>query len=162
MVRAICAAAGFTLAPWEPDNGIDFSIRRLSGRLRRGPVLDVQVKSSRTMKLAGDDWRYELDEQAFQDLSRTDSQGPPAYLFLVRVPKIQHEYMPSGMPGTSFKAKTYWHSLEGMDDGVPHKRSRTISVPCEQVLTVESLIELYNKACQGFTPTVPGQMRGGV
>ncbi|MDA1387693.1 MULTISPECIES: DUF4365 domain-containing protein [Glycomyces] len=163
MVAAFCASAGYSFTAWEPDNGIDYSIRKFGGPFRRGPVLDVQVKSTFDLNRVGDQWKYRLDERAFQDLSAVDYQGPPALLFVVKVPEDRHQYVlpPSG-DSTGFRAPILWVSLEGTDDGVPRKETRTISIPCTNILTAEVLDAQYEKAAQGFTPIVPRQTGGGL
>jgi hypothetical protein len=122
----------------------------------------VQVKSTTDLTRAGDHWKYELNERTFQDLSTVDYQGPPALLFVVKVPKDRDQYvLPLPEDHIGFRTPILWISLEGMGDGTPRKRSRTISIPCTNILTAEVLDEQYGKAAQGFT-RLPRQTGGGL
>ncbi|WP_112133733.1 DUF4365 domain-containing protein [Glycomyces dulcitolivorans] len=161
-VEALCIAAGLNLAKFKRDDGTDYMIRRSGAKRRTAPYLDVQVKSCSVLREVGDFWRYDLDARAFEDLSMVDYQGPPAYLFLVRVPKSQSRYTVAAETGLHLRAATYWLSLEGENDGVRRSTTRTVSVPRANLLTADALAELFDRAAKGLAPTVSEQPRGGI
>ncbi|MDN3243421.1 DUF4365 domain-containing protein [Glycomyces tritici] len=148
VVRAFCIAAGFNLARYDVDDGIDFVITKRDRKHRRAPCIEVQVKSCSTLVERNGCWPYALDADAFEQLSDEDPVGPPQYLLLVRVPPDSEKFADPTDSGPGFNAPIYWMSLKGMGDGRRNTSSRTISVPRANLLTQEVLIKLFEEAAE--------------
>ncbi len=154
-IRALASAAGLLVFQYDLDRvGIDLGFR-FPGRPGglASPAMEVQVKTSAKPKMIGDEWRYDgLTEQQFNWLAGPD-YTVPRYLFLLPVPGDRKDYARFEPGGMTLRHLAYYLSLEDeapITDPSPARR-RTVRVPVGNVLTVRSLLCLFEPVPVGVT-----------
>ena len=95
--------------------------------------------------MVGDEWHYDgLTEQQFNWLAGTD-YTVPRYLFMLPVPSDHREYARFESGGMTLRHLAYYRSLEDEQqimDPSPTRR-RKVRVPVSNVLTIRSLLRLF-------------------
>ncbi|QIK06151.1 DUF4365 domain-containing protein [Streptomyces sp. ID38640] len=148
-VAAIAAAAGFQVAVPYPDIGKDLIL----GRDHEDPDLDVQIALQVKTRRVG---QFEPTEGGFK-ISLTIDQFKrlrgrrqvPCFLVLVVVPPEPANYIHVQERALTLHHSAYWVSLEHQP--LPHQQGRksvTVTVPRENLLTVDALREFFDRACE--------------
>jgi hypothetical protein len=146
-IRALASAAGLLVFQYDLDRvGIDLGFRfpGQPGGLT-SPAIEVQVKTSSKPNMIGDEWHYDgLTEQQFNWLAGPD-YTVPRYLFLLPVPIDRKEYARFEPGGMTLRHLAYYLSLEDEPPitGPSPTRRRKVRVPVGNVLTVRSLLRLF-------------------
>ncbi|MEV6356923.1 DUF4365 domain-containing protein [Streptomyces hydrogenans] len=148
-MAAIAAAAGFQVAVPYPDIGKDMIL----GRDHEDPELDVQialqVKTRRIGEIAltGSGIGITLPIDQFKRLR--GRRQVPCYLVIVLVPRDPAEYISVGVPELILKHSAYWVSLEDRPLPIQQgQKSVTVTVPRENLLTIDALHEFFHRACE--------------
>jgi uncharacterized protein DUF4365 len=143
-IQVLAAAAGLGATKKQPDcTGVDFEIS--ATRLVRDdyPQIEVQVKSWSTPKGAGAQWAYRgLTEKRFNAIAG-DNWRIPRLLFVVIVPD-GGGYAEADDRVLKLSHAAYWVSLRHASK-IPQPRCDRkiqVSVPKQNLLTVDTLIEL--------------------
>lgn len=146
-IRALASAAGLLVFQYDLDRvGIDLGFRfpGQPGGLT-SPAIEVQVKTSSKPNMIADELLYDgLTEQQFNWLAGPD-YTVPRYLFLLPVPIDHKEYARFEPGGMTLRHLAYYLSLEDeppITDPSPSRR-RKVRVPVGNVLTVRSLLRLF-------------------
>ncbi|MGW4678376.1 DUF4365 domain-containing protein [Micromonospora taraxaci] len=147
-VRGLACAAGLTTSTKSLDvDGTDIQIS-IPGRRGsfRYPAIEAQVKSWSTPNSDGDHFRYPLSLHNYTDLVGTVGIDLPLprYLFLVIVPPEKDGYTLASHDCLHFHHAAYWVSLmdETPASELTVKSSKTVYVPRDNLLTVETLVNL--------------------
>lgn len=150
-VTAIAHTSGLNLERSEFDYGIDgtFSSVRIRGnrRVSTGIKLDFQLKASTNVVIEGDYIKYNLEAKNYNDLV-DEEVGTPRILLLYKLPKEREHWMDISENQTTLKNCAFWCSLKG-EDSTCNVSSKSIRIPRNQILTVESLKELMEKVKEG-------------
>jgi hypothetical protein len=146
-IRALASAAGLLVFQYDLDRvGIDLGFRfpGKPGDLA-SPAIEVQVKTCTKPNLVDDELHFDgLTERQFNWLAGRD-YTVPRYLFLLPVPRERKEYARFESGGMTLQYLAYYVSLEDearIADPSPTRR-RNIRVPISNVLTVRSLLGLF-------------------
>jgi hypothetical protein len=146
-IRALASAAGLLVFTYDLDRvGIDLGFR-FPGRPGglASPAIEVQVKTCSKPTMSGDELLYDgLTEQQFNWLAGPD-YTVPRYLFLLPVPNDSKEYARFEPGGMTLQHLAYYLSLETeppVADPSPTRR-RKVRVPVGNVLTIRSLLRLF-------------------
>jgi hypothetical protein len=111
----------------------------------RYPKIEVQVKT--WSQPHGDDlaWRYPLRVKNFNNLAG-DGFALPRFLFLVIVPDGQPGWTEVSSDNFVLRQAVYWESFLYHDPlpDRPPESTHTVSVPYENLLTIESLLTLFD------------------
>lgn len=123
--------------------GIDLHITSTTEVRDDYPLIRVQVKSWSTPQGNDDAWRYRgLTEKQFNFLAGT--RTVPTFLFLVMVPSDIRNYALADHQLLRLSHAAYWRSLADepkIPDPSPDRKV-TVTVPRQNLLTIESLIAL--------------------
>lgn len=147
-IRALAAAAGLVTTVPAPDiECVDLIIRAPSKR-RRGPQLDVQVKTHvHVIPRPGEmHFSYPLDVNSYQQLREPSENGVPHILMVVLVP-LQPEWVAQMADHIKLFRRAYWISLAGQPN-TTNSETISVHVPTAQVLGVESLTALMEQVAQ--------------
>lgn len=146
-VRVLAAAAGLTVAVPDPDyDGVDFFLGYPGARgTKYRPGIDVQVKSWRSPEGTATHWRYRLTAGHFNELA--GYFDTPRFLFLVVVPNDLGLYAAADPDCLRLRHAGYWTSLQDVEPmwHLPSDKKVSVSVPKENLLTVESLLTLMTR-----------------
>lgn len=145
-IKALATRAGFATSVPEPDrDSVDLRIH--AGGPRR-PNLDFQVKA--TVDLGGPRAgfrRFRLSVKNYDDL-RIPTRVP-RFLMVLDLPKDESQWMTVTAEELVLRRCAYWLSLqEGHDEGVDQKKV-TVRIPERQILDVETLQALMERARRG-------------
>ncbi|MET9953426.1 DUF4365 domain-containing protein [Streptomyces sp. NPDC006339] len=148
-VAAIAAAAGFQVAVPYPDIGKDLIL----GRDHEDPELDVQialqVKTRRVDQIETADAGLRITLSIDQFKRLRGRRQVPCYLVVVVVPADPAAYISVDVPALTLKHSAYWLSLENRSLPVQQgQKSVTVTVPRENLLTVDALHEFFHRACE--------------
>ncbi|RSM86074.1 DUF4365 domain-containing protein [Kibdelosporangium aridum] len=147
-VRALASAAGLLVYQHDLDqDGVDLGFR-LPGRSTgvASPCIEAQIKSwSRgEIKHGVSEWYFNgLNEAQFNRIAGDDFTVP-RFLFLVRVPPDNVDYVEFTTEGMLLRHLAYYCSLR-LESPIAHpdkKRKRPVRVPVANVLTTRSLLNL--------------------
>jgi len=146
-IKAIAAATGCTVldSTRSLDNaGIDLSIKS-PGIIDEmpNPGIDVQVKCTSRDILRKDEIRFSLPIKNYNEL-RKPGRLIPLILVVVLVPREIDRWITFSEEETMLRAKAYWISLKNRES-VKNTKSITVSIPGENLLTVESLKEILKQ-----------------
>jgi hypothetical protein len=154
-VRVVAAAAGFTVSKPEPDiAGIDFEVKGTKEVRDDFPRIEVQVKSWSAPSGSEDAWHYRgLTETQFNVLA--GKRTVPVFLFLVVVPPDVMQYADASEHVLRLSHAAYWVSLESKTKIAEPIADRhvQVTVPRQQLLTVESLTSLCESSVKEHAPS---------
>ncbi|MER5363270.1 DUF4365 domain-containing protein [Streptomyces sp. NPDC002785] len=143
-VRALATAANLNVSNSRDRLGIDWELTFPGrGGTRRYPQIQEQVKCWNRPKDTGDSWRYPLRVHNYNLLSGRDFYVP-RFLLLVVVPEDAGEWVEAPHEGLLLRHAAYWacfHDNELTDR--PKDSSLTVSVPKANLLTTETLHDLF-------------------
>jgi hypothetical protein len=147
-VAAIAAAAGFQVAVPYPDIGKDLIL----GRDNEDPELDVQialqVKSRRVGDFATSDAGFKIALAVDQFKRLRGRRQVPCYLVMVVVPSEPRDYIRQSSDALILRHSAYWLSLEHHLPVQGDQKTVTVTVPRDNLLTVDVLHEFFNRACE--------------
>ncbi|MFF3956317.1 DUF4365 domain-containing protein [Streptomyces sp. NPDC001890] len=147
-VAAIAAAAGFQVAVPYPDIGKDMIL----GRDHEDPELDVQIALQVKTRRMGDldltdGLKITLTIDQFKRLR--GRRQVPCYLVVVLVPQDPATYIRVSELELVLWHSAYWVSLEDRPLPIQQgQKSVTVTVPRENLLTVDALHEFFHRACE--------------
>lgn len=147
-VAAIAAAAGFQVAVPYPDIGKDMIL----GRDHEDPELDVQIALQVKTRRIGDldvtdGLKITLTIDQFKRLR--GRRQVPCYLVVVLVPQDPVAYIRVSERELILWHSAYWVSLEDRPLPIQQgQKSVTVTVPRENLLTVDALHEFFHRACE--------------
>lgn len=142
---AIASVAGCATSERRPDDdSIDWT---LSCRLPRRPKLDVQMKTWTGDNRSSNIMHYPLKRKNYEDLRVTDVLAP-RILVLVTLPEKVDDWIDLSSEMLVLRRCAYWASLAGSPPS-ENETSVTVSVPRENVLTVEGLQMLMQRINDG-------------
>ncbi|MEU8524539.1 DUF4365 domain-containing protein [Streptomyces sp. NPDC048629] len=148
-VAAIAAAAGFQVAVPYPDIGKDLIL----GRDHEDPELDVQIALQVKTRRVGDftstagGFKISLSADRFNRLR--GRRQVPCYLVMVIVPEEPADYIEVRGRALTLRHSAYWVSLEHHRLPIQQgQKSVTVTVPRENLLTIEALHEFFHRACE--------------
>lgn len=157
--NTLAVAAGVVASPLSGGDdieGIDFyaSLPR-DVRGRRYPMIGVQVKTTASPKLSMTRSVFKfrgLDEVGFNDLAG-DGFQIPRFLVVVVVPPNDSEYARATTEALQLRYAAYWLSLADRELVAHPRRDRkvTVDVPRQNLLTVESLLRMFEPATSEAT-----------
>lgn len=153
-VAAIAAAAGFQVAIPYPDIGKDLIL----GRDHEAPELDVQialqVKSRRMSELKTAETGFKISLPIEQYKRLRGRRQVPCYLVMVVVPPNPREYVRVGELALTLYHSAYWVSLEHHPLPIQQgQKSVTVTVPRDNLLTVDILHHFFDRACEEVSVT---------
>lgn len=146
-VYVLASAAGLTVARANRDTtGEDF-ILTYPGRMggMAGPRICVQVKSwsRQRARWSGGNWKFAMRAGHYNALA-DENASLPNYLFLVIVPSETSEYATSHQGQLVLQHAAYWVAFEDKQPVNRAPKSQvSLDVPAENLLTVESLVQLF-------------------
>ncbi|MEV8056148.1 DUF4365 domain-containing protein [Streptomyces antimycoticus] len=147
LVWALSCAAGLNPGRRSLDvDGVDIQIG-FPGRVQtmRYPIIEAQVKSCCNPSYVGDCFSYPIPVKNYNDLIGQVGLDLPTrrYLFLAHTPASKAEYVLSTELSSNFHYAIYWVDLMAADPIDPDTQSsKSVHVPKENLLTVESLTRL--------------------
>lgn len=113
----------------------------------RNPQIQLQLKCTSSANVSNGMLRYPLKKKNYDDL-RGDDVVVPRYLAVLVVPKNTDDWLIHNDEFMSLYKTCYWYSLRSLPEST-NTTSVTVSIPIEQRLTTESLLELMAAASQG-------------
>ncbi|WP_405683943.1 DUF4365 domain-containing protein [Streptomyces sp. NBC_00057] len=147
-VAAIAAAAGFQVAVPYPDIGKDLIL----GRDHEDPDLDVQialqVKTRRVEEVAETDTGFKITLSAAGYKRLRGKRQVPAYLVMVLVPTDPAQYIRMDEEALVLRRCAYWVSLEQRLPLQQGQKTVTVTVPRDNLLTVDALHKFFARACE--------------
>lgn len=149
-VAAIAAAAGFQVAVPYPDIGKDLILGRNDDddHPARDVQIALQVKSHRVDELhsAGTGFKVTLPRAQYKRLR--GRRQIPVYLVMVAVPRDPAEYAVVEPGALLLHHSAYWVSLKHELVLPEDRKSVTVTVPRDNLLTVSVLHEFFDQACE--------------
>lgn len=148
-VNAIAARIGLNNAQMSvDDDSVDLMLmgRGFSGKYRN-PQLGLQLKCTSQDVITDGYLKFPLSIKNYNDL-RGDDLVCPRYLVVLLVPKDAVDWIVHEDDALLLKHSCYWASIKDHPD-TSNKTSVTISIPLDQKLTCDSLLELMNMAATG-------------
>jgi hypothetical protein len=156
-IQAIAGRAGFSLGREELDYGVDGSFNEViqlsSGRrVASGLCLHFQLKASTRWHYANDMIVYDLEAKTFNDLVlRHHTRGViPCVLVLLALPQDSDRWLECSESSVTIGGGCYWQYLA--ESETPNHRSVRISIPRQQHLTPQSLVNLFDQLKSGEWP----------
>lgn len=150
-VRALAHASGLNLKEYNYDYGLDGSfsgIKRRGNRLvSNGVSLDFQLKASINVEIEDKFVKYNLEAKTYNDLVDTEI-GTPRILILYKLPKDRNEWLKIDTEQILLKGCVWWCSFFG-ETPTENNQRKTIRIPKNQILTIESLKDLMKKVTRG-------------
>ncbi|MFI6804459.1 DUF4365 domain-containing protein [Streptomyces luteogriseus] len=147
-IRMLATAANLDVTQKERDRvGIDWQLGYTGRRgTRRFPAIEAQVKCTSSPDIHGDHIRYPLKAKNYNELAGPDYEMP-RFLFLVLAPTDPFTWSHATEDRLHLSHAAYWlclHDQEPLpqDDGAK-TGTRTVYVPRSNLLTVDSLHELF-------------------
>jgi hypothetical protein len=142
-VQAVAAQAGLNYCVYGFDYGTDLSlleVEEVHGRyVETGQQVDVQLKSTTRAVEADTGIRYDLDVRAY-DYLRAERNNPRVLILLV-LPAAESDWVAQSPEQLAIRRCAYWLDLRG-SPAVEASSSVRVSIPRENVLTPEALLEL--------------------
>ncbi|MFD5041322.1 DUF4365 domain-containing protein [Streptomyces sp. NPDC058377] len=148
-VRALATAANLNVSSSRDRLGIDWELTYPGrGGTRKFPQIHAQVKCWNRPDETGDSWRYPLRVHNYNLLSGRDFYVP-RFLFLVVVPENPGEWVEATHEGLLLRHAAYWACFHDNDlTDRPRNNSLTVSVPKANLLTTETLHDLFGPEFQ--------------
>lgn len=110
-----------------------------------GPVLPIQLKATTAWELRNGSIVYEMEADAYNKI--VTRRGTPCILVLLCLPTTRIDWFNIDDQQLILKKCCYWERLCG--DATPNKRSQTIHISQEQILTPEVVLTLLDRAMEG-------------
>ena len=151
-ILALAAHAGVNHAIPDTDLGVDGQFRGTIYNLARkrymddSSAIDYQLKSTVNAVFEDGVLKYDLEVKNYQDLIL--DRIMPMILILYVMPRDENEWFRVSPEKTEMQRCAWWCSLQGYPD-TNNKGKIRISIPADQVLTPNVLIELLNKVRRG-------------
>lgn len=154
-VLAVAAKAGIVIKMGDRshDYGIDGDFHQVSiirgARKESGITLHFQLKSTTNFVKTGEYIRYELDAQTHAALADRAKQvrAVPAVLLVLCLPNDPLDQFSIGEEELIIRNCCYWHFVSA--DFVKNKRSVTIEIPRQNMLTPKNLNHLLQQIEHG-------------
>lgn len=142
-IHAIASVAGYKVTPEVvDDDSVDATIASSGDRgATRSPKLDVQLKCSSQNLLKDDGVHFPLPLKNYEDLRRETMV--PRILIVVLVPDLILEWTIQDEHKLTMYKAAYWMSLKH-EPNVTNKKTVTVRIPRENVLTPDSLTQIMN------------------
>ncbi|MFE0347277.1 DUF4365 domain-containing protein [Streptomyces griseoluteus] len=147
-IRMLATAANLDVTQKERDRvGIDWQLGYAGRRgTRRYPAIEAQVKCTSSPDIREDHIRYPLKVKNFNQLAGPDYEMP-RFLFLVLAPADPCTWSHATEDRLLLSHAAYWLCLHDQDplppDSRPATGTRTVHVPRANLLTVDSLHDLF-------------------
>ena len=143
--KAVAAHAGYVTAKRDYDrDGVDLQIVA-GGQMR--PALDVQLKATSTLSESGDSVvRFPLKVGNY-DLLREPTMIP-RLLILLDLPNDSDRWVTITDDELVLRHRAYWLNLRDAEETL-NRWTVTVSIPRENLFTVESLRDLMDQSRQG-------------
>jgi len=151
-VQAVASVAGFGLSkPSVDDDSVDWNISQAGGDgIRRSPRLDLQLKSSSSVKIQNGVISFPIKLKNYDDLRPTNCLVP-RILVVVLLPRNVKDWLVLSEKQMVMKHCAYWISLCGHDETENTTRV-TVHVPTEQRFSPESLSAIMEMISKGERP----------
>ncbi len=153
-VRSVAAQAGVMCSEFDEDFGIDLCLRAVDERAGQffdsGDQLDLQVRSSTRAGESETAITYDLDVRTYDLLRREQPRCPRILVFMV-LPAEERRWLTQSEEALSLHRCVYWLSLRGAEASESRSSIR-VTIPRENIFSVESLQALMTLIQQGETP----------
>lgn len=149
-VHAVASTAGFALVHYAvDDDSIDVGItaKGLIGNVR-SPQLNLQLKCTATDSGSGNAIHLPIKRKNYEDLRHTDYHVQ-RLLVVVRVPKLDTDWITHSQKQMTLKHCAFWRSLHGEPPLVNDQQTVTVSVPRHNVFNVAGLREIVRRIGDG-------------
>jgi len=145
-IRMLATAADLDVSRKERDRvGVDWQLG-YTGRAgtRRFPAIEAQVKCTSSPDIHGEHIHYPLKVKNYNLLAGRDYEIP-RFLFLVLAPTDPFAWAHANHDRLLLRRAAYWMCLHDHDllEDVPKTGTRTVHVPRANLLTVDSLHDLF-------------------
>ncbi|MFJ2173921.1 DUF4365 domain-containing protein [Streptomyces sp. NPDC087851] len=145
-IRMLAAAANLDAAKRERDRvGVDWQLGH-PGRpgIRRFPTIEAQVKCTSSPELHDDHIAYDLKVKNYNQLAGQD-YDVPRFLFLVLAPSDPFVWSHATPDRLLLRNAAYWACLHEKELVDEDQSTRRVHVPRAQLLTVDSLHDLFSE-----------------
>jgi len=151
-MSAVIAHAGFIPSIPSKDYGVDMEVRRIgihkSKRIDCGAVLEFQLKASINWEIKDNYVIYDLEVDAYNKLVyRRENASIPCLLVLCCLPKEESNWLKVSENELVIRKCCYYHFIQGEESN--NTCSQRIKIPCTQLLTPISMVELSKKSRRG-------------
>lgn len=145
-VRAVASVAGFAAhVPEVDDDSIDMGLGARGGYgTLRSPKVDLQIKCTSNQIWHKDPMRFALKKKNYTDL-RGDDFLVPRLLIVVCVPKALTEWIEQNEERLIMRRCGYFLSLRAHPPRLDISANVTVSIPKNQMFTVEALHVIMDK-----------------
>ena len=150
-VLAVGSMAGFNHGNYEYDYGVDGFFKEVLNRGGRrctsGKSLDFQLKSTEAWHIADNHIVYNLEVKNYNDLVEgynDPSNTSPLVLILLCLPRGRDLWLSVNNDNFILRNCCYWYSVDENHLPSQNRRTVTIKIPIENVLTPEALIDLMD------------------
>ncbi|NEP12844.1 MAG: DUF4365 domain-containing protein [Symploca sp. SIO1A3] len=148
---AVTSAAGYSFQKSSRPTdvgGIDIIISGIETQYSLYPPrLEIQVKSTSTDVVSEEFVRYPLKLKNYNEL-RKSKILTPRLLIVVLIPDNLNNWVQQSETELCLRHCAYWMSLQGMPE-TPNKVNVTISIPRQQIFTVDTLKTLMQRIATG-------------
>lgn len=143
--QAVAVRAGYTTSLPDFDrDSVDLQIKA-GGRMR--PAIDLQLKATINLGEPIDDhFRFPLKSRNY-DLLRIETQTP-RLLVVLDLPRDKCAWMSITENELILRRRAFWVNLKGLPETI-NQTSVTISIPMDNLFTVESLQDLMEQSRTG-------------
>ncbi|NEP58035.1 MAG: DUF4365 domain-containing protein [Symploca sp. SIO2G7] len=148
---AVTSAAGYSFQKSSRPTdvgGIDIIISGIETQYSLYPPrLEIQVKSTSTDVVSEEFVRYPLKLKNYNEL-RKSKILTPRLLIVVLIPDNLNNWVQQSETELCLRHCAYWMSLKGMPE-TPNKVNVTISIPRQQIFTIDTLKTLMQRIATG-------------
>ena len=155
-VMAIGAKAGYSVDLDRPhDYTVDGTFHEVviieNQRKESGYSIDFQLKACKNCIIEKDFIKYDFDASTYNYfITRANSRNSiPFILILLVLPENAEEWLNITEESLILKKACYWYKIDKQEPNTPNKNSKRICIPKNQLLTPNSLKELFNKVKGG-------------
>lgn len=149
-ISALAATLGFNPGTFNVDDDsidISFKSKGYSGKVRRNPQIDIQLKCTKAKPNTNGILPFALPVKNYNDL-RDEYQNNPTYLVVLIVPENENDWIENRKNDMLLRNKAYWFSLRNMPE-TDNDSTVTIHIPTKNVLTSDSFKKLMDYASEG-------------
>ena len=149
-ISALAATLGFNPGTFKVDDDsidISFKSKGYSGKVRRNPQIDIQLKCTKAKPNKDGVLPFPLPVKNYNDL-RDEYQNNPTYLVVLIVPENENNWIENRENDMLLRNKAYWFSLRNMPE-TDNDSTVTIHIPTKNVLTSDSFKKLMDYASEG-------------